>query len=58
MKAVLKILSGLMVVVGLTAFGLIATCLAERNPLPTAVIGAAWERHANFIPYDGAPLWN
>lgn len=57
MTSALKILAALMVVLGLTAFGLTATCLAQRNPSPTAVIGAADESPAAFASYEGESSW-
>ncbi len=54
MQTTLKICLGLIVVIGLTAFGLISTCLAKRNPSPAAVIGAAPDHQADPLLYDDA----
>jgi hypothetical protein len=56
-RIALKILAAPMIVLGLTAFGLSATCLALRSPSPTAIIGPAEDSSAGFAPLDGAPLW-
>jgi hypothetical protein len=53
MRTTLKIMAALLVVLGLTAFGLAATCLAERNPSPTTVGGAGSEHQAGFLSFGG-----
>jgi hypothetical protein len=45
-----------MIITALTAFGMQATTLSERNPSPVATLGATPETPVAFIPYDGAQL--
>ena len=56
MKTAQKILFIPMIITALTAFGMEATTLSERNPSPVATIGATPESPFAFIPYDGAQL--
>jgi hypothetical protein len=55
MKTTLKILFVPVVFCGLTAFGMVATILAERHPLPVANIGAGFETGGAFVSSVGKP---
>jgi hypothetical protein len=56
MKTAQKMLFIPMIIAALTAFGMGATTLSERNPSPVATIGATPETPVAFVPYDGAQL--
>jgi hypothetical protein len=58
MKTALKILFVPVVLCGLTAFGMAATILAEKHPLPVANIGARFEPGGAFVSSVGKPESN
>jgi hypothetical protein len=52
MRISLELVAALLIILGLTAFGLVATCLAERHPSTATVGGAGTERQAGFPSFD------
>ncbi|WGJ13503.1 hypothetical protein QEV83_12445 [Methylocapsa sp. D3K7] len=56
MKTGQKIFIIPVILAALTAFGMEATALSARNPLPEARLGAMPETPAVFVPFDGAQL--
>jgi hypothetical protein len=56
MKTAQKILFIPMIIAALTAFGIEATALSERNPSPGTTLGATPETPLAFTLYDRAQL--
>jgi hypothetical protein len=56
MKTAQKMLFIPMIIAALTAFGMQATTLSERNPSPVATLRASPGALFGFVPYDGAQL--